>query len=64
VVVLVGLESRGVPLPGETALIAAAVYAGTTHELDIFGVVAAAAAGAVIGDKIAYEIGRIPFHSN
>ena len=30
--VLVGLESLGLPLPGETALIAAAVYAGTRHE--------------------------------
>jgi len=58
VFVLVGLESMGVPLPGETALVAAAVYAGTTHKLDIFGVIAAAAAGAVIGDNIGYEIGR------
>src|SRR5258705_1676763 len=59
VLVLVGLESMGLPLPGETALIAAAVYAGTGHELDIVGVVAAAAAGAVIGDNIGYEIGRL-----
>ena len=59
VLVLVGLESMGVPLPGETALIAAAVYAGTNHELNIVGVIAAAAAGAVIGDNIGYEIGRV-----
>ena len=59
VLVLVGLESIGLPLPGETALIAAAVYAGTSHELNIVGVVAAAAAGAVIGDNIGYEIGRL-----
>jgi membrane protein DedA with SNARE-associated domain len=59
VLVLVGLESMGLPLPGETALIAAAVYAGTSHELSIVGVVAAAAAGAVIGDNIGYEIGRL-----
>jgi membrane protein DedA with SNARE-associated domain len=59
VLVLVGLESMGVPLPGETALIAAAVYAGTNHELNIVGVIAAAATGAVIGDNIGYEIGRL-----
>jgi membrane protein DedA with SNARE-associated domain len=59
VLVLVALESMGVPLPGETALIAAAIYAGTKHELNIFGVVAAAATGAVIGDNIGYEIGRL-----
>jgi membrane protein DedA with SNARE-associated domain len=58
VLVLVGLESMGLPLPGETALIAAAVYAGTGHELSIVGVIAAASTGAVIGDNIGYEIGR------
>ncbi len=31
--VLVALESLGVPLPGETALITAGTYAGTTHRL-------------------------------
>jgi membrane protein DedA with SNARE-associated domain len=58
VLVLVGLESMGLPLPGETALIAAAVYAGTRHQLDIVGVIAAASVGAVVGDNIGYEIGR------
>jgi membrane protein DedA with SNARE-associated domain len=59
VAVLVGLESMGLPLPGETTLIAAAVYAGTSHELNIVGIIAAAAAGAVIGDNIGYQIGRL-----
>jgi membrane protein DedA with SNARE-associated domain len=59
VLVLVALESMGVPVPGETVLVAAAIYAGTRHELNIFGVVAAAATGAVIGDNIGYEIGRL-----
>jgi membrane protein DedA with SNARE-associated domain len=58
VLVLVGLESMGLPLPGETTLIAAAVYAGAAHELNIVGVIAAASAGAVIGDNIGYVIGR------
>ena len=29
----VGLESIGIPIPGETMLIAASIYAGTTHDL-------------------------------
>lgn len=55
---IIALESMGLPLPGETTLVAAAVYAGTTHELDIVLVIAAAAAGAVIGDNIGFWIGR------
>lgn len=55
---IVALESMGVPLPGETALIAAAVYAGTTHELSIWFVIAAAASGAILGDNAGYWIGR------
>ena len=37
--VVVGLESIGLPLPGETLLIAAAVLAGTTHQMNIVPVV-------------------------
>ena len=55
---LVGLESIGVPLPGETALITAALYAATTHRLDIAAVIAVAAAGAIIGDNIGFALGR------
>jgi membrane protein DedA with SNARE-associated domain len=58
VFLLVMIESIGVPVPGETALIAAALYAGSTHKLEIWGIVAAAAAGAIIGDNIGYAIGR------
>lgn len=58
IAVAVGLESMGVPVPGETVLIAAAVYAGTTHHLSIALVIAAAAAGAIIGDNIGFWIGR------
>lgn len=56
--VLVGLESLGLPLPGETALVAAAIYAGTTGSLSITGVLAAALLGAVLGDGAGYLIGR------
>jgi membrane protein DedA with SNARE-associated domain len=59
-VVFVGilLESTGLPLPGESLMIAAAIYAATTHNLDIFALVALAAAGAILGDQIGYLIGR------
>jgi membrane protein DedA with SNARE-associated domain len=58
VMLFVGVESIGIPFPGETMLLAAAIYAGTTQELDISLVVAAASAGAVIGDNIGYWFGR------
>src|SRR5690349_21737971 len=55
---LVALESAGLPVPGETALIAAAVYAGTGHNLDVALVIAAASAGAILGDNVGYWVGR------
>jgi membrane protein DedA with SNARE-associated domain len=54
---LVGAESLGIPLPGETALVLASIYAGTTHRLSPWPIFAAAAAGAVIGDNIGFWIG-------
>ena len=39
VLATVALESAGVPLPGETVLVGAAVYAGTTHQMAIAGVI-------------------------
>jgi membrane protein DedA with SNARE-associated domain len=54
----IGIESLGIPAPGETMLVTASVYAGATHNLRIEGVIAAAIAGAVIGDNIGYAIGR------
>lgn len=58
VVTAVGLESLGLPLPGETTLVAAAVYAASTHELSIIGVIAAAALGATIGGAAGWGLGR------
>jgi membrane protein DedA with SNARE-associated domain len=55
---VVGLESLGIPVPGETMLISAALYAGLTHRLSIVLVVVAASAGAIIGDNIGYLIGH------
>jgi membrane protein DedA with SNARE-associated domain len=58
VFVLVALESAGVPMPGETALVTAAVLAGHSHEGSIALIVAAAAGGAIFGDNIGFWIGR------
>jgi membrane protein DedA with SNARE-associated domain len=56
--VVVALESSGFPLPGETVLVAAAIYAGQTAKLDITSIILFAAAGAIIGDNVGYWIGR------
>src|SRR3954465_3369411 len=58
IVVMVMLESLGLPLPGEATLITASIYAGATHDLTLTGIIAAAVAGAVIGDNIGFWIGE------
>lgn len=59
IAVIVGLESMGIPLPGETVLIGAAALAGAaSSELGIVWVIVAAITGAVVGDSAAYWIGR------
>ncbi|HEY2226510.1 MAG TPA: DedA family protein [Xanthobacteraceae bacterium] len=55
---VVMLESMGVPVPGESALITAALYAGSTHQIDIFRVILVTAAAAIIGDNVGYLVGR------
>jgi membrane protein DedA with SNARE-associated domain len=55
---IVMLESAGIPMPGETILVTAAVYAATKHALDIRWVIAAAAGGAILGDNIGFWVGR------
>ncbi len=54
---LVSMESAGVPLPGETALIAGGVLASQGH-YSIVAVIAVAALAAIIGDNVGYWIGR------
>jgi membrane-associated protein len=54
---LIAAESAGVPLPGETALIAAAILSARGH-YSIVSVIVVAAAAAIIGDNIGYWIGR------
>lgn len=58
VLLFVAIESTGIPFPGETMLLVAAIYAGTTHHLAIPFVIAAAAAGAILGDNAGFWVGR------
>jgi membrane protein DedA with SNARE-associated domain len=55
---VVMLEGMGIPVPGETALLATAVYAGSTDKISIVPVVLIAATAAMVGDNIGYFIGR------
>jgi membrane protein DedA with SNARE-associated domain len=50
-------ESAGLPVPGETALLAAGVLAGAGH-LSLPLVIAVGAAAAIIGDNLGYLLGR------
>jgi membrane protein DedA with SNARE-associated domain len=58
VALAIGLESMGVPIPGETALVAAALYAGKTQALNIWVLILFASAGAILGDNVGCWIGR------
>jgi membrane protein DedA with SNARE-associated domain len=53
---LVGVEAAGVPLPGETALVTAAVLAHDHWGIE--WVIVVAAAGAIVGDNVGYWLGR------
>jgi membrane protein DedA with SNARE-associated domain len=55
---LVAMESAGIPLPGETALAAAAVLA-SRGDMNIVAVIAVAATAAIVGDNIGYWAGRL-----
>jgi membrane protein DedA with SNARE-associated domain len=55
--VLVAIESAGVPVPGETALVAAAVLAAGGH-YQLWEVIVVAALAAIVGDNVGYWLGR------
>lgn len=55
---MVGVEGFGLPAPGQTMLVAAAVYAGTGR-LNIIEVAAVGVLAAVVGDNLGYLIGRV-----
>ena len=55
----VAVESAGIPVPGETALIAAAFLATPKqHQYSLVAVIAVAASGAIVGDNVGYWLGR------
>src|SRR5579883_1076435 len=58
VLFFVAIESTGIPFPGETMLLVAAITAGTTHKLSIPIVILAAACGAILGDNVGFWVGR------
>lgn len=55
---VIGLESLGIPLPGEIILVSAALLASQHGHIDPVVLGACAIAGAIIGDSIGYAIGR------
>ncbi|MGW1323382.1 DedA family protein [Streptomyces antibioticus] len=55
---VIGLESLGIPLPGEIILVSAALLSSQHAGIDPFILGAVASTGAVIGDSIGYAIGR------
>lgn len=55
---LLTFQSLGIPLPGEAALIASAIYAQHTDRLSILGIVAVAALASALGSVLGYWIGR------
>jgi membrane protein DedA with SNARE-associated domain len=59
VALIVGLECLAIPLPGELVLISASIYAGRTGDLNIVGVIAAAAFGGFLGNIAGFVIGRL-----
>ncbi|MBO0778376.1 MAG: DedA family protein [Ktedonobacteraceae bacterium] len=58
VLLFIMIESTGIPFPGETMLITASIYAGTTHRLSLPLIIGAASLGAILGDNLGWLIGR------
>src|SRR5882762_7220487 len=58
IALIVGLESMGIPLPGETILVLAAIYSAADPTFNIWLVIAAAAVGSIIGDNLGYWTGK------
>ena len=55
---IIGLENVGLLVPGETILITAGIYAGTTHRLNVIAIVVTAAAAAFAGGIAGFALGQ------
>jgi membrane protein DedA with SNARE-associated domain len=58
VAAFIALESMGLPLPGEAGLMAAALFAATTHDLDIRMLIPASIVAAILGNIAGFWVGR------
>jgi membrane protein DedA with SNARE-associated domain len=56
--VVIALENVGLPVPGETILITSAIFAASTHELNVYAIVATAIAAGIGGSIGGFAIGR------
>ena len=54
----IAIESTRIPFPGETMLLVAAIFAGTTHRLSMPLVILAAESFAILGDNLGFWVGR------
>ena len=57
VLVCIAMQCTGIPFPGGALLIAAAVYAGTTHQLAVAPIILAAAVDAILGNLLCFLLG-------
>jgi membrane protein DedA with SNARE-associated domain len=57
VLVFVAIQCAGIPFPGGAVLLAAAIYAGTTHQLEVAPIILAAAVGSILGNLLGYVLG-------
>src|SRR5437762_3533918 len=55
---VIALENVGLPIPGETILLTAAIYAGETRGLNIVAIVTSATAAAFVGSMAGFHIGQ------
>jgi len=58
VAAFIALESIGLPLPAEAALIAGAFFAARTHGIDIWSLIAAGIVAAILGEMVGFWIGK------
>ncbi|GHG11931.1 DedA family protein [Streptomyces filamentosus] len=56
--VVIGLESLGIPLPGEIVLVSSALLASQHGDINPYVLGTCATVGAIVGDSIGYAIGR------